>query len=309
MTDAATLVGALAAVQANLPPIVNGSTAKVPTKSGGSYEYSYADLAAITPLILPLLGAHGLAWIAKPMLTDDGRFVLRYKLAHTSGEVEGGDYPLPDPNRGTPQEIGSAITYARRYTLCSVVGLAPDKDDDDAAAASKAKPKVTRAEPRPQTRQTSAQAPQPDRRDDAPSGPAGDDEAPSEGSQLTEAERKAAGAFIAALPPALRGKEASETRHQLYALAAENWGIGLHGLDGRSKNRVQKYAAGWVGGKYTIDVDGNTSLRLVDTDTGDVVATVTNDLPSAQPRSGPPGTGSVAANASEATTWTRSAPG
>ncbi|MEU7771254.1 ERF family protein [Micromonospora taraxaci] len=133
MTAPATLAAALAAVQANLPEVAKGETATVPTKTGGTYKYSYADLAAVTRVILPRLGAVGLSWTTKPTILD-GRFVLEYKLLHTSGEAETGCYPLPD--RGSPQEIGSAITYARRYALCSVTGVAPD-DDDDAAEASR----------------------------------------------------------------------------------------------------------------------------------------------------------------------------
>jgi len=130
---AATLAEALAAIQADLPEIRKAGTAKVPTKTGGSYSYTYADLAAVTRVILPRLGKVGLSWTTRPTLVD-GRFVLAYKLLHTSGEAEEGMYPLPD--RGSPQEIGSAITYARRYALCSVTGVAPDDDDDGAAATS-----------------------------------------------------------------------------------------------------------------------------------------------------------------------------
>ncbi len=78
-----------------------------------------------------LLGEHGLAWVTRPTVVD-GRFVLAYELRHTSGEAITGEYPLTG---GTPQEIGSAITYARRYCLCSVTGVAPESDDDDAQAA------------------------------------------------------------------------------------------------------------------------------------------------------------------------------
>lgn len=134
-TETGSLAAALAAVQAELPGVAKGETAVVQTKSGGNYKYSYADLAAVSRAILPRLGAHGLAWITKPTLREDGRFVLAYKLAHASGEAETGEYPLSD--RGSPQEIGSAITYARRYALCSVTGVAPD-DDDDAAGAQAA---------------------------------------------------------------------------------------------------------------------------------------------------------------------------
>lgn len=66
MSDTATLTSALAAVQAVLPQISKDQTAKVPTKAGGSYTYTYSNLASITPQILPLLGQNGLAWITKP---------------------------------------------------------------------------------------------------------------------------------------------------------------------------------------------------------------------------------------------------
>jgi len=133
VTDTPNLAAALAAVQADLPPIAKGETATVQTKQGGSYRYSYADLADVSQVILPLLGKRGLSWITRPTIAD-GRFVLAYELLHTSGESRTGEYPLPD--RGTPQEIGSAITYARRYALCAVTGVAPAADDDDGAAAT-----------------------------------------------------------------------------------------------------------------------------------------------------------------------------
>lgn len=135
MSEHTSLAAALAAVQAQLPEIRKGETAVVPTKSGGKYTYSYANLADVSKVVLPLLGRHGLAWITRPTVREDGRLVLAYELRHVSGESISGEYPLPD--RGTPQDIGSAITYARRYTLCSVTGVAPADDDDDAAAATR----------------------------------------------------------------------------------------------------------------------------------------------------------------------------
>lgn len=57
---------------------------------------------------------------------------------------------MPDPTRSNPQEIGSALTYARRYALCSVVGIAPAEDDDDGGKAleTKAAPRQSKPEPR-----------------------------------------------------------------------------------------------------------------------------------------------------------------
>lgn len=128
------LAAALAALQTRLPRIDKPETARVKTKTGDTYSYSYATLAQISRLVLPLMGDLGMSWITKPMLLDDGRLVLEYKLMHVSGESEEGHYPLP--SSGSPQEIGSAITYARRYTLCSVTGVAPEEDDDDGATAT-----------------------------------------------------------------------------------------------------------------------------------------------------------------------------
>lgn len=143
------LATALALVQSKLPEIPKAQKATVPTKAGGTYSYTYADLANVTKMVLPLLGDTGLAWMTKPTM-HDGKFVLHYKLLHISGEFEEGYYPLPDS--GTPQAIGSAITYARRYCLCSVTGVAPE-DDDDAAAAE---PQTNTARRQQQTAQRAA---------------------------------------------------------------------------------------------------------------------------------------------------------
>lgn len=132
------LAAALAAVQAELPHIAKDKTAHV-RSDRGSYSYRYADLADVTSAVMPLLARHGLAWTSAPTLRD-GQFMLRYDLLHSSGEHVGGWYPLPDPDRGTPQAIGSAITYARRYALCAVTGVAADADDDAQAAQAEHQP-------------------------------------------------------------------------------------------------------------------------------------------------------------------------
>lgn len=131
MTDHANLTSALASVQAQLPKVTKGQTVKVDMKGGGSYTYRYADLADISEAVLPLLGSHGLAFTACPTVNEAGAFVLVYRLRHTSGETVGGEYPLA--TQGGPQAQGSLISYARRYTLCAVTGVAPEDDDGQAA--------------------------------------------------------------------------------------------------------------------------------------------------------------------------------
>lgn len=139
---------ALAELQTQLPRISKDLTAKVETRNGPGYKYSYADLAQISREILPMLGKLGLSFVAKPT-TVDGKFVLVYELRHISGEMVDGVYPLPE--RGSPQEVGGAITYARRYCLCAVTGVAPEDDDHDAIAAEKAAKRGRREpqQPRP----------------------------------------------------------------------------------------------------------------------------------------------------------------
>lgn len=132
------LAEALAALQANLPHIGKDAAAVVEGESKAgkrfTYGYKYADLPTITRAIMPRLGALGLSFTACPTVHEDGRFFLDYQLRHTSGSGEvSGSYPLP--SSGTPQAVGSAITYARRYCLCAVTGVAPDEDDDDGQAA------------------------------------------------------------------------------------------------------------------------------------------------------------------------------
>jgi hypothetical protein len=136
VTEHPTLTDALAAVQRELPKVAKGETATVPTKAGGTYSYSYTSLADLSLAVLPLLGRHGLAWTCLPHLTDAGAFVLTWQLRHAS-EVLEGTWPLPAAQAG-PQAQGSAITYARRYCLLAVTGVAPDDEDDDGAVAQAA---------------------------------------------------------------------------------------------------------------------------------------------------------------------------
>lgn len=145
MTEHETLAAALAAFQAALPAVKKSATGQVP----GNRTYKYADLGDVTAAVLPALAQHGLSWMAMPAYTEHGQFVLRYELLHTSGESRTGEYPLPE---GDPQKIGSALTYARRYTLCSATGVVAD-EDDDGRAASGAVP-----EPRGQNRQGQRQS-------------------------------------------------------------------------------------------------------------------------------------------------------
>lgn len=149
-SEHSSLAEALAGFQAELPSIGTDKTAKVKSeRTNTEYSYKYADLADIAPVVLPLLAKHGLSWSTKPTLWK-GSLVLKYKLRHESGESTSGIYPLPAAN--TPaQQLGSAITYARRYCLLAVTGVSPGGDDNDGADAPAAPPTRRRGrQPDPQ---------------------------------------------------------------------------------------------------------------------------------------------------------------
>ena len=138
----ASLVEALAAFHADAPTVIKDATAKVTgeNKATGEkikYTYGYADLATVTEALNPLLGKHGLAFTSKPTMTEQG-FGLVYALKHESGEVDEGFWPLPDPTRMKPQDLGSWITYWRRYAFLAITNTFPGGEDDDGQKAQQA---------------------------------------------------------------------------------------------------------------------------------------------------------------------------
>jgi ERF superfamily protein len=126
------LAGALAAAQAEFPTIEKSR--KV---DAGTYSYSYAPLEDVFKAVRDVLAKHELA-ITQPLDRDDqGRAVLRTTLMHVSGGSVGGEFPLALDGLA-PQQQGQRITYARRYALISLLGLATEEDVDSGPDAQQA---------------------------------------------------------------------------------------------------------------------------------------------------------------------------
>jgi hypothetical protein len=118
---------ALLILQADPPVLTKNKTGQV-----GNQRTRYADLVAVNATVLSRLNQLGVIWKCKPLLDEGGKFVLRWCLKHVpSGTFEDGDYPLP--SNATPMQNGSSITYARRYALLAVTGIAAEEEDDDGA--------------------------------------------------------------------------------------------------------------------------------------------------------------------------------
>ena len=134
----AKVCAALVAAQADLR-----NPAKDRTANTGTYSYKYADLASILDLVRPILAEHGLA-ITQDVRMEDGRLLIHSRLIHSSGECL--DFgPLAGSVGTSWQQTGGGITYARRYALQAILGIAADEDDDAASAPPPAAPKKLQA--------------------------------------------------------------------------------------------------------------------------------------------------------------------
>jgi hypothetical protein len=148
MTDPTNINEALLVLQADPPVLTKQKSGQV-----GNQKTKYADLPAVNAQVLTRLNALGVTWTCLPTLQEadasgPGRFVLRYELLHVaSGTSKNGDYPL---GAGEPQKMGSAITYARRYALLAVTGIAAEDEDDDGNAATVAQRKPRETKPKPE---------------------------------------------------------------------------------------------------------------------------------------------------------------
>ena len=122
------IVGALAKAQGEMRPAVFN-------RGNPHFKSRYADFTSCMDAVREPLSKNGLAISQMPSSTADGKFVLVTLLAHTSGQWMAGEFPLLTEKMNS-QGIGSAMTYAKRYSLCGMTGLVADEDaDDDGEAA------------------------------------------------------------------------------------------------------------------------------------------------------------------------------
>lgn len=115
---------ALGAFQAELETINLDREVEVKTKTGGAYKFKYATYRNIVETVKPLLAKHQLSFAH--LMEPDGSVTTM--LIHESGEFL--TSTLTIKGEQTPQGIGSSITYAKRYSLSSLLGVVADDDDD-----------------------------------------------------------------------------------------------------------------------------------------------------------------------------------
>lgn len=109
------------------------------------FKNKYASLDSIIDAITPALCEAGVLLI-QPTIIRDGLIILSTQLIHgESGESI--ESELIVPPQSDPQKLGSALTYYRRFSICSLLSIAADDDDDGDTAVSNVKPKSIGAPP------------------------------------------------------------------------------------------------------------------------------------------------------------------
>jgi len=121
------------------------------------FKSNYADLTSIWEACREALSKNGLSVVQIPGF-DANDVWLETMILHSSGESISGRYPLR-PQQNTPQAYGSALTYARRYSLAAMVGVVADDDDGNAASQrGNSEPEPRREAPPPSPSTASAKA-------------------------------------------------------------------------------------------------------------------------------------------------------
>jgi hypothetical protein len=106
------------------------------------FRSRYADLSACVEAVIDALNQNGIALMQQTCDSTDG-VTVETVLIHESGEViTSGKLHVPAAKHD-PQGYGSALTYARRYSLMAACGIAPEDDDGNAATRRTATPDIT----------------------------------------------------------------------------------------------------------------------------------------------------------------------
>lgn len=114
------------------------------------FKSKYADLSSVWAAIKPALQACGLGVLQPLVEAPAGHVGVNTILVHESGQTLSSTSFIPFRDATNPQAAGSAITYARRYALSSLLGVCPEDDDGNTATKGQ-KPQAAPAKPEPTT--------------------------------------------------------------------------------------------------------------------------------------------------------------
>src|SRR5271169_1366522 len=144
----ATIAAALAKAQVELTNPEKSLTATIrsPFPREADRTFRYAPLASGLDIVRKSLGQHEIATIQTTTIDQaTGQIRLTTLLVHASGEWISSDWPVcASSETAVPQRMGAALTYARRYALFTLVGIA---GEDDLDAPDLTAPTIPASEP------------------------------------------------------------------------------------------------------------------------------------------------------------------
>jgi hypothetical protein len=149
------LAAALAKAQAEIANPEKSLTATIvsPFPREGSRTFRYAPLSSGLDLVRKCLGQHEIATVQTTAIdADSGLIRLTTTLVHASGEWIASDWPVCAVSEtGAPHRMGAALTYARRYALFTLVGIAGEDDlDAPDLPATGLSPRAETSPPKPE---------------------------------------------------------------------------------------------------------------------------------------------------------------
>ena len=112
--------------------------AEFPTlpKDTNGYNYKYTNLDTVISTLRPILAKYNIGFMQSLTTTESGKAAITTRLFNTAGEWLEDTTPLPDVSLSkgnAAQNLGAAVTYMKRYTLCAMLGVSCDEDTDGKA--------------------------------------------------------------------------------------------------------------------------------------------------------------------------------
>ena len=124
------LYAALAEAQADYAPLPKNRKVTIRMKTGGTYDFRYADLEAVFSSTRPALAKHGVSFV-QTIQPSNGRSSLVSMLAHKAGGTLNSIIEFNMPSGGDIKDFGAHLTYLRRYAATALLGVAADDDLDE----------------------------------------------------------------------------------------------------------------------------------------------------------------------------------
>lgn len=222
----------------------------------------FVSLAAVLAAVRPVLAKHGIG-LHQPASTANGMIQVQTVFLHASGEqVAFPPLAMPIGEKTTAQQLGSTVTYLRRYSLTAALGIAGDEDDDGNADATVRSQPVAAARSRP----APPEPPTARRADHVPAKPAAAKPAPVSGSDVVGTVT-----YVKSEPGEKGGKSYVKTR------------IGMKPVDGGETVWLTSFSETVARAAEAVNKKGTVMRAMLGGRSGDLVEQLIEDKPAYVP--------------------------